>query len=95
MSLYYKCDCCGQIIQKLGDNNKKRLHLDIGDQTDYDFEADNGHNAWDITEYPLIQLDLCSHCYSETIAKICFMRSEHNLSKNLEEVSIGGKSVSM
>lgn len=93
MSLFYKCDCCGQLMHKLGADGKKRLHLDVGDQTDYDFVADNGHSSWDISEYPLIQLDLCKNCYTDICAKIISMRIQNQLADTLEEVSINGSSV--
>ena len=92
MSLFYKCDCCGQTMHKLGDNNQKRLHMNIGEQTDYDFNEED-KPCWSIDEYPLIQLDLCRSCYCELIAKVRVMRKAGDLSDDLKEVSFGGKSV--
>ena len=92
MSLFYKCDCCGQTMHKLGDNNQKRLHMDIGEQTDYDVN-EKDQPCWSIDEYPLISIDLCHVCYMDIVARIRTLRGNNNITTDLKEVSFGGKSV--
>lgn len=93
MSLYYKCDCCGKSMHKVGDNGGKRLHLDVGDLMDDALDSTNKRTSWNIEEWPLISVDLCNNCYKEILATVRDMRTENHLSYDLEEVSIGGKSV--
>lgn len=95
MSLFYKCDCCGKSLHMVGDNGGKRLHLDLGDLMDDAHDSTNKRTSWNIEEHPLVSVDLCNTCYGEIVAKIRDIRTEHYLSFDLEEVSIGGKSVSM
>ena len=93
MSLYYKCDCCGQIMHKLGEAGAKRLHLDIGELMDDAQDSTNKRTSWNIEEYPLIHVDLCRECYIGIVAKVRTLRRDNNMSTDLKGVSIGGKSV--
>lgn len=96
MSLFYKCDCCGKSMHRVGDNGGKRLHLDVGDLMDDALDSTNKRTSWNIEEWPLISVDLCSACYNDIIVKIKAMRKENYVSDgDLGEVIIGGKSVSM
>lgn len=91
MSLYYKCDCCGKLRHKVGDNGEKRLHLDVGELMDDAPDSTNKRTSWNIEEWPLISVDLCGACYNDIIVKIKAMRKEHYVSDgDLGEVIIGG-----
>lgn len=95
MSLMYKCDICRADMHVLGKNNGKRLHMDIGELEDYNRPTDGAPIAWDITDFPVYRIDLCHNCYNSLVLKILDMREENGLARDLEEVSIDGKSVSM
>lgn len=95
MSLFYKCDCCGKSMHRVGDNGGKRLHLDVGELIDDAQDSTNKRTSWNIEECQLVGVDLCNTCYSEIIGKIKAMRKEHYVGTDLEEVSIGGKSIPM
>lgn len=83
MSLFYKCDCCGQSMHKYGCENGHRLHLDMGEQMDRD-------TSWRVDDVPLIRLDLCDFCYSRIVLRIQEMRQGNDLSSDLSEVSVNG-----
>ena len=93
MSVFYKCDCCGKSMHMVGDNGGKRLHLDIGELMDDANDSTNKRTSWNIEEYPLIRVDLCYMCYIDIVAKVRTLRRDNNISTDLKEVSIGGKSV--
>lgn len=95
MSLFYKCDCCGKSLHKVGDNGGKRLHLDIGELMDDALNSTNKRTSWNVEDYPLVSVDLCNTCYGEIIGKMYAIRKEHHISSDIKEVSIGGKSVPM
>ena len=93
MSLMYQCDCCGQLMHRLGEEDRSRLHADIGRLEDtYDKEK-SPEGSWYISDEPLIRLDLCRNCYTDICAKIISMRIQNQLANTLEGVSIDGKSI--
>lgn len=92
MSLFYKCDCCGKGLHRLGYNGGKRLHLDVGELMDDAQNSANQRTSWNIEKCPLISVDLCDTCYNEIVGKVKAMRKEHYVGIDLEEVSIGGSS---
>lgn len=93
MSLFYECDCCGQVMHKLGECGEKRRHLDIGDLSDPVFNSANKVPEWNVTDAPLIRLDLCQNCYNELVGRIRDLRAARGFTADLTEVSIDGSSV--
>ena len=93
MSLMYKCDICGADMHRLGKNNGKRLHMDIGDLEDCNRPTDGAPIAWDFTDHPIYRIDLCEVCYNSIVLKILDMREKNGLVRDLGVVTIDGKSV--
>ena len=93
MSLMYQCDCCGQLMHKLGKDGEKRRHLDIGDLGDPVFNSANKVPEWNVMDTPLVRLDLCRNCYSKLVGMIRDLRDTNGLAPDLTGVSIDGKSV--
>ena len=93
MSLFYKCDCCGQIMHKLGADGEKRRHLDIGDLGDPVFNSTSKVPEWNVVDTPLVRLDLCQVCYNSIILNILDTREKNGFARDLTEVSIDGESI--
>ena len=93
MSLMYQCDCCGQLMHRLGEEDKSRLHADIGRLEDTYNKEKSPEGSWYISDEPLIRLDLCRTCYNELIGRIRDLRVARGLTPELTGVSIDGSSV--
>lgn len=93
MSLMYQCDICGADMHKLGKNNGKRLHVDVGELEDYNNETSDSPIAWNITDFPIYRIDLCHNCYNTLILNLLDMREEHGLARDLQGVAIDVSSI--